>query len=338
MHEYEGAKMSLRTWAICLAPYLRKMRSAKFFLLVSCTSLAFSLIWVQLALRENAPVNESLIQEAIKNVGKDFRYTDVYRKTTYLPKNLKYILLWTLRDYAPLSFLEDGQRSFLKNNCSVVNCYVTANRNFFGSNYTKFDAVAFNGRNLKMRLPRWRSPHQKYIYFNMESSDNYPVCQSKFDGFFNLTATYKLDSDIPLPYILIKNAKGEIVGPKRRMEWKQNVEIVGNEYIQRIENKTKAVAWFVSHCQTRSKREVFSKLLHEALKPYGFTVDVYGKCGSLVCSRTKRSNCDFMLKRDYFFYMSLENSFAEDYVTEKLLTALDNDLVPIVFGGADYSR
>ncbi|KAJ8728733.1 hypothetical protein PYW07_006429 [Mythimna separata] len=34
----------------------------------------------------------------------------------------------------------------------------------------------------------------------------------------------------------------------------------------------------------------------------------------------------------------MENSFDEDYVTEKLLTALQHNMVPIVYGGADYTR
>ncbi|XP_075982141.1 alpha-(1,3)-fucosyltransferase C-like [Anticarsia gemmatalis] len=330
--------MPPRTQAPYLVLFLKQMRSIKFFFLVSCTSFAFSLICVQLATRGQT-VNDSLVQEALKNVERDFRYSDVYRNSDYLPNNLKYILLWTQSDFAPFSFLEEGQRSFLKNNCSMINCYVAYNRKFFGRNYTKFDAIAFNGRNMRAHdLPRRRSPHQKYIYFNMESSDYFPICNPVFDEFFNLTATYRLDSDIPIPYILIKDKEGEVVGPKREMQWIKNMDQVGSEFAHIIENKTKAAAWFVSNCGTRSRRQEFVTKLQSALYPYGFTVDVYGDCGTLRCPRNKEADCNFLLKRDYFFYMSLENSFADDYVTEKLLTALKHDVVPVVFGGADYSR
>ena len=44
-----------------------------------------------------------------------------------------------------------------------------------------------------------------------------------------------------------------------------------------------------------------------------------------------------MLARDYFFYLSFENSFCPDYVTAKLHRAFDRETVPVVFGGADYS-
>ena len=40
--------------------------------------------------------------------------------------------------------------------------------------------------------------------------------------------------------------------------------------------------------------------------------------------------------RDKFF--SFENSNCDDYVTEKLFSVLKLDVVPIVFGGANYSR
>lgn len=38
---------------------------------------------------------------------------------------------------------------------------------------------------------------------------------------------------------------------------------------------------------------------------------------------------------DYYFYFSIENSFSEDYVTEKLLHALKHYAIPVVYGGAN---
>ncbi|XP_059061065.1 alpha-(1,3)-fucosyltransferase C-like [Achroia grisella] len=318
---------------------LKHLFALRYLVIISCISFTFSVLWIESINRKNLPsINENIVQEAIENVARDIRYLDVYRSVQNLPKQLKYILLWTSKDFSPFYFFGNGQRGFLNNNCSVINCYVTDDRNFFNGDITKFDVIAFNGRNMKpYNLPRVRAPHQKYIYINMESNDNYPVCSEKFDNFFNLTSTYRLDSDIPYPYILVRNANGDKVGPKIDMEWERDMVDV-DELPYTLHNKSKAVAWFVSHCYSKSGRNTFVRKLQRALEPYGLDVDIYGSCGSLQCPRERQSECDIKLEKEYYFYLTLENSFDKDYVTEKLLTALQHNIVPIVYGGANYSR
>ena len=43
------------------------------------------------------------------------------------------------------------------------------------------------------------------------------------------------------------------------------------------------------------------------------------------------------LLKSYKFYLAFENSWCNDYVTEKLWRTLKTDTVPIVLGGANYS-
>lgn len=45
-----------------------------------------------------------------------------------------------------------------------------------------------------------------------------------------------------------------------------------------------------------------------------------------------------MLTTDYKFYLSFENSLCQDYVTEKLYNAMQELVIPIVYGGADYAK
>lgn len=247
----------------------------------------------------------------------------------------KYLLLWTRSDYAPLDILGEGNEAFIRNKCPFVNCFVTNKRDFFGGNLTKFDAIAFNGRNIgkfkSSDLPKVRYPHQKYIFFNMESSSNIPICNPLFENFFNWTATYKLNSDIVLAYLLIKNAAGEEVGPRIDMTWEKF-----DKDATTVNNKSETVVWMASNCNTKSKREKYVHKLNAALNSLGYKVDIYGNCGKLQCPRTDTS-CD-NLPSKYYFYLSFENSIAEDYVTEKLYRAIMNTAVPIVFGGANYSR
>ncbi|XP_022823472.1 alpha-(1,3)-fucosyltransferase C-like isoform X2 [Spodoptera litura] len=334
--------MSWNVRVTCSRQFGNRLSLIKFFFFISCTNLFAFLFWSQETYRQHqSSSTESLVQEAITNVGHDYRYTDLYRKVNTLPEDFKYILLWTEKDYAPFYFYGEGQIAFLKNKCQETKCYVVADRNFFGGNLTRFDAIAFNGRNMNSKdLPKTRSRHQQYVYFNTESADNYPVCNKVFNRYFNWTSSYRIDSDIPFGYILIKNKLGDIVGPNKKMSWVKTPKYLDEEYIDmnRIRNKTKAAAWFVSNCRSRSGRLSYVKALKNALKPFNLTVDIYGKCGKLKCSKTHTTNCSELLQKDYYFYMSMENSFAEDYVTEKLLTALRNDVVPIVYGGADYNR
>jgi alpha-1,3-fucosyltransferase len=42
--------------------------------------------------------------------------------------------------------------------------------------------------------------------------------------------------------------------------------------------------------------------------------------------------------KNYKFYLSFENSVCRDYISEKFWKALNNNIVPVVLGGADYSR
>lgn len=312
----------------------------KVFLLIVSISFIISICFIQSTSKDYVSINEHSIQEALDNVAKDLRYVDVFRKKDRLPKGLKFILLWTPKDFAPFYNFGEGQRAFINNNCSIINCYVTDDKYFFEGDVTKFDAIAFNGRNFKTlskyHIPKKRSPHQKYIYFNTESSDYYPVCSDMFDGFFNWTATYKLNSDILFTYVQIRNRSGEIVGPKRNMEWVKNLSFKSDFSI--VQNKSKAAAWLVSNCNSRSKRGDVVTHIQKYLQNYGLTIDIYGYCGSYKCLDDDKESCATMLGRKYYFYLSLENSFAEDYVTEKLLTALKHNMIPIVYGGANYSR
>lgn len=48
--------------------------------------------------------------------------------------------------------------------------------------------------------------------------------------------------------------------------------------------------------------------------------------------------CAAKLQKDYYFYLVLEDAICDDYVTDKLLLALNNYAVPLVYGGANYRR
>ncbi|KAI5631540.1 glycosyltransferase family 10 (fucosyltransferase) c-term domain-containing protein [Phthorimaea operculella] len=112
---------------------------------------------------------------------------------------------------------------------------------------------------------------------------------------------------------------------------------VDEDFADTLKTKTKAAAWFAHNCDPKERNE-FVKNLQAALKRHDLSLDVYGDCGPFKCPRTEQEKCNSMIKRDYYFYMALENSFHEDFVSEKVLHGLLNNAIPIVFGGANYSR
>lgn len=132
----------------------------------------------------------------------------------------------------------------------------------------------------------------------------------------------------------------------------------------RTASKKRSVAWMASHCPTTSQREVRNasfvptkwegnvspQTLERQCPPKQryveelqrhIDVDVYGQCGNLSCRRDARHwqsdpACYRLLGRRYKFYLSFENALCVDYVSEKFWNILRHDLVPVVYGGADY--
>lgn len=255
---------------------------------------------------------------------------------------LNYILQWTNTDIIPYRHMEEEHEIFIQNKCAFRNCFITSNKSYF-SNTTDFDAVLFYGPDLhlhpNLKLPVTRAENQKYVFVSVESAQNYPITK-RYNNYFNWTWTYKLDSDARFGFVAVRNRYGEVIGPKKTMHWLPIEQMNPiNKYIKyRLRHKKIAAAYFVSNCETKSHREEFVSELESELIKYNLRLDIYGKCGFLTCPYASMVECLVKVEYDYFFYLAFENSFCEDYVTERLLHALQNYAVPIVFGGANYTR
>lgn len=253
--------------------------------------------------------------------------------------SLIYILIWAAPHLSPYSDQENGQQYFLKHNCKFNNCFSTGNRSYF-NDVTYFDVILFNTMafNLDNTLPSTRSENQIYVFVSNEPPAMFSV-PSHYNGFFNFTWTYRLDSDATLRYLVIKNNKSEVIGPKKEMYWMDFNEMkpISEEIKSKLQNKQKAAAWFATKCYTPGKREVYIGKLNNELRKYQLYIDTFGTCGDQDCTKHDEK-CQDMLESEYYFYLAFENSFSTDYVTEKLLTATKHFTVPIVYGGANYSR
>lgn len=284
-----------------------------------------------------------------KNTKKSIKYfTNIIVFNIFYVNGLKekndliYILLWTTSDIEPFRFLSMGQESFISKKCVFQNCFVTNNRTHF-ADVTEFDVIMFNMMNLGINvqaLPSKRSIHQRYVFVALYPA-GYHEISGGFNGFFNLTWTYKLSSDVSFTHITVKNKHDELIGPKIDMHWIDinDMKPTSSYVIHKLRKKKTAAMWIVSNCLAKSNRHSFVTSLQRELTKYNHTLDIFGKCGNMNCPDNESlDECFALIESDYYFYLAFENSLSEDYVTEKVCHALEHFAVPVVFGGANYTR
>lgn len=261
------------------------------------------------------------------------RLLNIENSSEYADK--KKILLWTRFFYDDWFFF--GESHHFDNCPKYNNCYMTRSRELV--NVEEFDAILFHGNEVDRRdRPVRRDPRQLFVFVNLESPKNRPLPDSFFEDYFNLTMTYRPDSDIQWPYYVVQNIDTkEIVAPRESVNW---IEISYdsmrwmNDYT--FEGKKKMAAWLVSNCETYGRREFVADELEKYIE-----VDRIGNCSKKVfpdCVHSLPSATCFekVIEPDYFFYFAFENTLCQDYVTEKFSNALSHDVIPVVYGGANY--
>lgn len=181
-----------------------------------------------------------------------------------------------------------------------------------------------------------RKQSQRYVMMLKECPLRDYTNFELLSDFFNWTMTYRLKSDIPFPYgrILPLTQNGE----SRNVEkpWRAfNFTSFQKTLTKRptaffsLAQRPKLVAWIVSNCRTHSEREKYVKELSKYVN-----VTIFGQCGTVKCY----SKCDTLVPPNYKFLLSFENSVCEEYITEKFFKRLNQNLVPIVLGGGNYSK
>ncbi|CAC5401661.1 FUT-1 [Mytilus coruscus] len=164
-----------------------------------------------------------------------------------------------------------------------------------------------------LKIPPKRTENQTWIFFTLESPQHIygRYKEKQWNIAFNLTWSYRQDSDIFTPY-------GKF---SKRLTYKEK------NYTEIFEQKSNDVAWVVSNCFAHSKRMRYVQMMKKYID-----VDIFGRCGKF-CSLSG-DNCIKNLSRNYKFYLSFENSLCEDYVTEKAFRLYKDDfnIVPVIRG------
>lgn len=67
-------------------------------------------------------------------------------------------------------------------------------------------------------------------------------------------------------------------------------------------------------------------------------IDVYGKDQKLKCDGEYPERCVKDMGKTYKFYLAFENGLCEDYLSEKSIRAMEDDVVPVIFSGANLTH
>ncbi|XP_055617512.1 alpha-(1,3)-fucosyltransferase C-like [Toxorhynchites rutilus septentrionalis] len=257
-------------------------------------------------------------------------------------KRTKYILLYT-------NFFEDklwklptetvGPDYFRATQCPRTDCVLTSNHDLLPV-VTDYDALVFHiaepwAYSVFRKVPSVRSSRQIFVAATMESPAHTKHLLGGDHDFFNWTMTYRLDSDIVWNYNnFVERDSGRVVRPGKDLQSQMvGHEVVFNQTLLEMATvKTKMGVQFISHCETFSRRDDLVRAIQRFME-----VDVYGKCGTMECPRDS-PRCAKMLTDEYRYYFAFENSLCKDYVTEKMYYAMQSFIIPVVFGGADYTK
>ncbi|MFH4982021.1 hypothetical protein AB6A40_008730 [Gnathostoma spinigerum] len=144
--------------------------------------------------------------------------------------------------------------------------------------------------------------------------------------------SYRYDSDIPMVYggwwVNQSEAERTGISPVMLPFDRQTI----------LKEKLNAVFWFVSNCETQSKRELAVKKLSRFIP-----VDIFGKCSRNkadlnVCPEIGSDDCMRVLSQKYYFFIALENTVCKDYITEKYWNRYTFPSVPIVMRRKTYEN
>jgi alpha-1,3-fucosyltransferase len=177
-------------------------------------------------------------------------------------------------------------------------------------------------RNKIAKLSSKRNSKQRWIFFLKESPQYLNINLASYNGFYNLTATYRIDSDIANSY-----------ETWAKMSWSFNPSF--DSTFDYHATKTQMAAAVISNCDANSNRLKYIKELQRFIK-----VDVFGKCGQKCPDKFEATDqtgdCKEIISKKYMFYLAFENSICTDYISEKFFNILKYDIVPVVLGGGNY--
>ncbi|XP_045199089.1 alpha-(1,3)-fucosyltransferase fut-5-like [Mercenaria mercenaria] len=243
---------------------------------------------------------------------------DISAKESKTTIDRKIIVFFNVPEYMQVNARKDT----LYRDCEYKNCIISFDIN----KMLIADAVIFyvGIRNKRMGKDppidlKQRNPNQAWIFTSVEPPEHFyntDYQSASWHNTMNWSSLYRLDSDIPNPY-------GCLI---------RSMTINKQDYVSIYNAKTRNALWMVSHCQVSSARRLYVTELIRS----GFDVDIIGECSS---DGRKLSPDEFeQIVHSYKYYLAFENSFCEDYISEKFFQHFNLSWIIVVRGGANYKR
>ncbi|XP_043210409.1 alpha-(1,3)-fucosyltransferase 10-like isoform X2 [Amphibalanus amphitrite] len=234
------------------------------------------------------------------------------------PADLPVLLWWTPFSDDPGYVQECGEQS----------CLVTDARSHINS--PQLSWVLIYGTLLEpWDLPLPRSARVPWGLLHEESPKNAPIfCHDDCISLFNLTATFRSGSDLPLTLQYLSSLEA-LTSP---------AGVVPIE--EKLASERAPLVYLASGCDTPVQRDAFVAELMQHI-----AVDSYGVCLNnrpLPVELADPSEADpaalDAFLAPYRFYLSLENAVCDDYITEKLWRPLRLGVVPVYHGAPNVRR
>uniref|UniRef100_H2Y7R3 Fucosyltransferase n=1 Tax=Ciona savignyi TaxID=51511 RepID=H2Y7R3_CIOSA len=247
----------------------------------------------------------------------------------HVPYSYKKILIWG--EKLPQFILNLMMYDFDNDKCGGCEVVEYANSPYVDA-YT-YDAVVFDFNRVTLRhdIFRRRRPDQFYVFFSAESTSAlrtaHMVSMAGYENVFNLSMSYRRDSDIYAPYgttnrtfKALKNKYGDLT-----------TELLET----RLQQKNKMALWVGSNCGFTAGAETRIDFVKKLRAILGSKLKLKGLCSDNP-KEEKYGGFDNFFDdiAQYKFYFAFENSYhCKDYITEKLWeNSLLSTTVPVVWG------
>ncbi|KAJ8043918.1 Alpha-(1,3)-fucosyltransferase 4 [Holothuria leucospilota] len=217
-------------------------------------------------------------------------------------------------------YLIDFPRAF---KCRTLKCTIILNYSVEPRDIRWYDVIIFTNVYEWLTREMWEWAHgnrtqgQRWVMVTQESPLYVRGLRppKKFGNTtYDWLDSYRQDSHFYHPYGWFR----PFTSPK---EWDLNITNF-------MSGKSKLIAWMASHCETEQwDRHRFVDDFSKKVE-----VDTYGKCGEKQVKWTKKERTYTAIFKKYKFYLSLENSCCDEYITEKFWRSLKLGVLPIVVG------